>query len=82
MDNVKKVHFGDGCNNIKLYADSDIVGTISSTNSIQNIDVAQGLSFDSGTIIELTTLGQDYEIKVARNSAGDIKVFCLADLIA
>ena len=87
MDYARNVHYGDGCDNIVLYANPDNVGTINESNSIRNINVVQGLvSKISGgmypTFVELTTTGQDYEIKVARNSAGDIKVFCLADLIA
>jgi hypothetical protein len=87
IDYVRNVHYGDGCKNIVLYVNPDNVGTINETNSIRNINVAQGLvskinGRDSSTFVELTTTGQDYEIKVARNSAGDIKVFCLADLIA
>jgi hypothetical protein len=86
IDYVRNVHYGDGCNNIVLYVNPDNVGTIHESNSIRNINVAQGLvsKINGGypTFVELTTTGQDYEIKVARNSAGDIKVFCLADLIA
>ena len=82
VDNVNYVHCGDGCKYIILSVDPDVVGTINHTNSIKNIDVAQGLNFGGTVRIDLTTTGQDYEIKVARNSSGEIKVFCLADLIA
>jgi hypothetical protein len=48
------------------------------------VDIIRGVSgsFSSYNFINIPTLIADYEIKVAKNSAGDIKIYCEADLIA
>ena len=59
-------------------------GTTSSSVLLKNINVNRGVSgiFSSYNMINIDTLNQDYEIQVAKNSKGEIKVYCEADLIA
>ena len=53
-------------------------------NNRLNRIVVNNVNGSSATpcIINIDTLHQDYEIKVAKNSKGEIKVYCEADLIA
>lgn len=53
-------------------------------NNRLNKIVVNNVSGSSATpcIINIDILYQDYEIKVAKNSNGEIKVYCEADLIA
>ena len=58
--------------------------TTSSSYKLQNININRGTSGTSSSynIINIDTLNQDYEIQVAKNSSGEIKIYCEADLIA
>lgn len=88
IDSCRNIHFGDGCKNIILVSDKD------SELWLQNISIAQGLSptekvevedwgeYDKPVIVDIDVTDQSYEIKVARNSKGELKVYCEADLIA
>ena len=54
----------------------------SDTSPVQNYHFAQGVySTSSDYIIIDGVRGRDYETKVAKNSAGEIKIYCEADLI-
>lgn len=71
-------HFGDGCQYILFKG-----GGVSSTEAqVQNYNFAQGLQ---GTSSEYLTVdgvrGRTYETKVAKNSAGELKIYCEADLV-
>jgi hypothetical protein len=53
-------------------------------NMLQNIKVhagVSGASSDSCNIINVTTANATYEINIAKNSAGEIKIYCDADLV-
>ena len=54
------------------------------TNNRLNKIVVNNIGGTAATpcTINIDTLHQDYEIKVAKNSKGEIKVYCEADLIA
>lgn len=72
-------HFDDGCSyNVIWNAD-----TTSSSVSLNNINVNRGVigKRNSYNIINITTLNQNYELQVANNSQGEIKIYCEADLI-
>ena len=64
--------------------------TYNEESSIQNLIISQGLSstkkddndYFELELIPITVFNQDYEIKVARNSKGELKIYCEADLIA
>ena len=70
----------NGINNVNL----NTTKSISNTKRLQNIHVSAGVSGEIGNSISINidTVGQNYTIEVAKNSAGVIKQFCLADLIA
>ena len=66
------------------------VGKVGPDESIQNLNIAQGfssISIDTAhgvfypEVIEIDTVGQDYEIKIARNSKGEVRIYCEADLV-
>ena len=72
-------HFGDGCQYIIFKG----IETASNYAQIQNYNFAQGLH---GTYSSYLTIdgvrNRAYETKVAKNSKGEIKIYCEADLIA
>ena len=71
-------HFGDGCQYIVFTG----IETASSSAQVQNYNFAQGLKGTSS--VYLTIDGKRnlaYETKVAKNSNGEIKIYCEADLI-
>ena len=72
-------HFDDGCSYNVIW-NSD---TTSSSVLLKNINVNRGVvgTSSSYNYINIDILNQDYEIRVAKNSAGEIKVYCEADLI-
>lgn len=71
-------HFGDSCKFI-VFTGAE---TASYNNQVQNYNFAQGLQ---GTSSEYLTIdgvrNRAYETKVAKNSNGELKVYCEADLI-
>lgn len=69
--------FENGVEYVKLYSD------IPSQPHLKNVLVCHGVSGteESNTYVEITQLGAEYQIKVAKNSKGDVKVYCEADLI-
>lgn len=71
-------HFGDGCQYIVFRGAEEA----SSAAQVQNYNFAQGLQ---GTSSEYLTVdgvrNRSYETKVARNSAGELKIYCEADLV-
>lgn len=71
--------FGDRCQYINL-ANNE---TASPSNCVQNYKLAQGLQGNYSSQITITTeRNRNYETKVAKNSAGEVKIYCEADLIA
>ena len=84
LDYFNNNHFSDGCNNIIFWCDPT-----NEDNKIQNLNISQGFGSieidDNGSnipeVLHLTTFSQDYEIKIARNSKGEVKIYCEADLI-
>ena len=74
----KQNHFGDGCGFILFKG----AKTASSSAQVQNYNFAQGLQ---GTSIAYLTIdgvrSRAYETKVAKNSSGELKIYCEADLI-
>ena len=86
LDYVQNNKFGDGCSHLLIYN----VGKVGPDESIQNLNIAQGfssISIDTAhgvfypEVIEIDTVGQDYEIKIARNSKGEVRIYCEADLV-
>ena len=71
-------HFDDGCTYNVIW-NSD---TTSSSNKLQNINVNRGVSNSNYKFINIDTIKADYEIQVAKNSKGEIKIYCETDLIA
>lgn len=73
-------HFDDGCSYNVIW-NSDTTG---SASLLQNINVNRGVSGSGAAynIINIDTLNAGYEIHVAKNSKGEIKIYCEADLIA
>ena len=74
----KNNHFGDGC----WYIVFTGTGTASSYAQVQNYNFAQGLQGTSDTYLTVDgKRGRSYETKVAKNSNGELKIYCEADLI-
>ena len=71
-------HFGDGCQYI-LFKGAE---TASPSAQVQNYNFAQGVQGTSNTYLTIDGVrGRDYETKVAKNSSGELKIYCEADLI-
>ena len=75
----KNNHFGDGCQYILFKG----VDTASPSNQVQNYNFAQGLQGNASIYLTIEGIRNlSYEVKVAKNSKGEIKIYCEADLIA
>ena len=71
-------YFGDGCQYIVLTG----AETASSSAQVQNYNFAQGLKGTSSAYLTIDgKRNLAYETKVAKNSNGEIKTYCEADLI-
>ena len=71
-------HFGDGCQYI-LFKGAE---KASSSVQVQNYNFAQGLQGTSSTYLTIDGVrSRTFETKVAKNSNGDLKIYCEADLI-
>ena len=71
-------HFDDGCSYNVIWN----AVQLTTYNRLQNINVVRGVSATSGSnFINIVDTNAAYEIKVAKNSSGDIKIYCEADLI-
>ena len=73
-------HFDDGCSYNVIWTSH----TTSSSKLLKNINFNRGVRGTSSNynFINIDTLNADYEIQVAKNSKGEIKIYCEADLIA
>lgn len=70
--------FENNVRHINIYASKAF-----STGSLQNVTICQGVKGvkDDKLDIIIPVVNQDYQIKVAKNSFGDLKIYCEADLI-
>ena len=72
-------HFGDGC----IYILFKGVETASPSAQIQNYNFSQGLQGTSDEYLAIDGVrNRSFETKVAKNSNGELKIYCEADLIA
>jgi hypothetical protein len=79
-NNCYNNHFDNGCCYNYISTSSQV-----SNAKLQNIHVSRGVcghSTDLPNVINIDMLNTDYEITVAKNSKGEIKIYCEADLIA
>ena len=72
---LRNNYFSNNCNNIIFYAQTE------DNRCLRNLVIAKGVR-DVEINISDSLLNANYEIKVAKNSAGEIKIYCEADLIA
>ena len=71
-------HFGDGCQYI-LFKGAE---TASDSAQVQNYNFAQGVQGTSSAYFTIDGVrSRAYETKVAKNSSGELKIYCEADLI-
>ena len=71
-------HFGDGCQYILLKG----AETASYSAEVKNYNFAQGLQGTSRAHLTIDGVrSRAYETKVAKNSSGELKIYCEADLI-
>ena len=71
-------HFGDGCQYIVFKG----AETASSSAQVQNYNFAQGLQGNRSAYLTIDGVrSRAYETKVAKNSSGELKIYCEADLI-
>ena len=85
LNYVQYVTLYEGCHHL-LFHTSEV---INKENKVQNITVTKGVKSieedEDGYLIplaiEIPVTNNEYELKIARNSNGDIKMYCEADLI-
>ena len=71
-------HFGDGCKYIRV----ECLETASPESQVQNYNFAQGLQGTSSAYLTIDGVrNRAYETKVAKNSKGELKIYCEADSI-
>lgn len=78
INDVRNCRFGEGCNHLLIHT----------TDGVKNLLVSQNLcsltedeyGFMLPEVIEIDEYGE-YELKIARNRVGEIKVYCEADLV-
>lgn len=71
-------HFGDGCQYIVLKG----AGDASDSKQLQNYSVARGVQGTSSNYLNIDGVRNlSYETKVAKNSSGELKIYCEADLV-
>ena len=71
-------HFGDGCQYIVLKG----AGDASTSQQLQNYKFAQGVQGTSSNYLIIDGVRNlSYETKVAKNSSGELKIYCEADLV-
>ena len=71
-------HFGDGCQYI-IFTGAE---TASSSAKVQNYNFSQGLQGTSDAYLNIDGVcNRSFETKVEKDSNGNIKIFCLADLV-
>ena len=71
-------HFGDGCRYI-LFKGAE---TASHNAQVQNYNFAQGIKGTSSVYLTIDGVrNRAFETKVAKNSNGELKIYCEADLI-
>ncbi len=72
-------HFGDDCQYIVLKG----AGDASVSQQLQNYNFARGIQGTSSNYLIIDGVRNlSYETKVAKNSSGELKIYCEADLIA
>lgn len=72
-------HFGDDCQYIVLKG----AGDASISQQLQNYNFARGIQGTSSNYLIIDGVRNlSYETKVAKNSSGELKIYCEADLIA
>lgn len=79
-DSCKYNRFDDGCSNNILHGEDG-----SQTGSFCNVHVVRGVCGNNDELNYINVAVSEnatYEIKVAKNSNGEIKIYCEADLIA
>ena len=85
LNYVQYVTLNEGCHYL-LFHTSEV---INEKNKVQNITVTKGVKsiktnydgFNIPLLLEIPVTNNEYELKIARNIKGDIKIYCEADLI-
>jgi hypothetical protein len=80
LNYVQYVTLNEGCHHL-LFHTSEV---INEENKVRNITVTKGvnpLNITTPLTIEIPVTNNEYELKIARNSSGEIKMYCEADLI-
>ena len=76
---VSDITLNDWCSNLLLYTTGSTIKNITVSKNVRSLD------FDNDgklpLVIEIPVTNNEYELKIAKNSQGDIKIYCEADLI-
>ena len=81
-DGYQGNHFGDNCEYICFKGEGTLTDGTGSARFIQNYNFAQGLCGTSDGFLTINGVrNRDFETKVAKNSLGELKTYCEADLI-
>lgn len=79
--NIQYIHYENGVSKIKMSLEEGSLNELA-LNKVQNITIKQGVG---GKKISLKLTKQEinnnYELLISKNSSGELKMFCLADLL-
>jgi hypothetical protein len=76
---VRNIHYGNGVSKVKITSlDDGVLDENIIIVYVQNIIIQQGVNDIKPKI---PVINQNYELTISKNSAGDVKIFCLADLL-
>jgi hypothetical protein len=81
---ISNISLDNECSHLLFYPNSNL-GTIGDDNMIKNITVTKGIKGEPSSIglltLEIPVTNNEYELKIARNINGVIKMYCEASLI-
>lgn len=78
---VKNIKISAGCEHLWIYSNNDINAT--DNNRLRNVYIAQGIKGTYSNPVRISIPGRnlEYETKVAKDSHGDLQIYCEADLV-
>lgn len=80
LSNVQYVVLGEGCQYLLFHTSDNNVKNITVTNGVKSHNTNSD-DYRLPLPIEIPVTNNEYELKIACNSSGNIKIYCEADLI-
>ena len=82
LNGVKEITLNDTCRNLLFYNnDGSAIQNITVNKGVKCTELDQPGDTEILLPIEISVTNNDYELKISKNSLGQIKIYCEADLI-